>query len=1242
MSLRRLLVALALLAIALPVRVSLAQDGADILRGRVTGPDNLPILGVLVTATSVSGNVSRSARTGNDGRFTIVFPGGDGDYFVQYQAIGFALRRFQVKRTADQDILVADAKMAMAAQTIDTMVVVGDRNRVNRNSNPADVSGTERTVTASALSAEQQGDLAAMAASLPGVQFIAGADGDPSGFSVFGLTADQNSTTINGLSSSATNLPRDAAVSSSLVTAPYDVSRGGFSGGQFNVRSRSGSNFLTRSSSFNGDSPTLQWTDAAGRALGQEFSNASFGAGISGPIQFDKSFYNISIQAGRRANDLRSLLNMSTLGLQTSGIAKDSVTRLLSLLQAAQIPAFVSGIPSNRTNDQLLLFGALDWAPPSSVSGQALNVSFNANLSQQSPATPLTSQLPAYSGERQNRGGGIQMRHTNFYGVLLSETSIGASTTRNNADPYLVLPSGSVLIASTFADGTSGLQSISFGGSPNLNTVQTTSNIAFTNQLSWFSLDNKHRIKSTLELRRDGYTADQTNNTLGTFRFNSLAALEAGVPASFSRTLQPRERAASQYIGGASIGDSWRKSSDLQIQYGVRIDGNAFNDRPTDNPLVEQAFGVRNNVMPRYLAVSPRIGFSWTYGVAPQIPGFEGAVRGPRAVVRGGVGIFQNQMQTRAVSNAFDNTGLAGAVQNLSCTGLAVPIPDWALYGADPTTIPELCADGTAGTVFSNAKPNVTLFARDYTAQRSLRSNLQWNGPILDNRFTTTFEVTYSLNQHQASAVDLNFRPTTRFSLLEEGGRSVYAYPASIVPTTGAIAPGDARYSSAFARVTEQRSDLLGLSRQASIRLSPSRFSTALTWNASYVYSTVRDQVRGFQNTGSNPLLVEWSRSARDSRHQISYNVGYNFADAVRVNWSGSFRSGTPYTPMVSGDVNGDGYTNDRAFIFDPATAADPTLAAAMQTLLASSSGGARSCLRSQLGTVAARNSCEGPWTQSAVLSVSLNPLKFRLPQRATLSFNVSNPLGAADLLLHGEHGIKGWGQVQAPDAALLYVRGFDPATNRFRYEVNQRFGSTDPQLSAIRAPVTFTMQLRFDLGPTRERQILLQSLDRGRTTTGSKAPEQQLRAQYSSGGLPNPMATILRQADSLDLTGPQADSLATWNRWYTIRLDSIWSPLVREMAALPNDYDHARLFDKYIRARQGSVDLLIGFAPRLNQLLTKQQIRKLPQFIAVYLDVRYLASIRNGTAGSGFGLPGGFDVGAIRGGGGGGQFIPR
>jgi hypothetical protein len=339
-----------------------------------------------------------------------------------------------------------------------------------------------------------------------------------------------------------------------------------------------------------------------------------------------------------------------------------------------------------------------------------------------------------------------------------------------------------------------------------------------------------------------------------------------------------------------------------------------------------------------------------------------------------------------------------------------------------------------------------------------------------------------------------------------------------------------------------------------------------------------------------------------------------------------------PYTPSIVGDVNGDGYSNDRAFIFDPAHTADAALAAQMQQLIDNSTGGAKDCLLGQLGQLAGRSSCTGPWTQSAVLSISFNPVKVRMPQRATISLQVANPLGAADLLWNGSDDLRGWGQVRQPEQSLLYVRGFDAATQRYTYEVNQRFGSTLPALTATRSPVRITAMVRMDLAPSREWQQLSMQLDRGRTLRGNRVPETMIKAMYGTGGVPNPLAAVLRQADTLHLTGTQADSIATMNRRYLIRLDSIWAPVAKEFAELPDNYDRRGVEKRYKAARQASVDLLIALAPVIKDLLTADQLRKVPTFISSYLDTRYLAMIRSGTAGASSPFGGGFDVGGMAG----------
>ena len=76
------------------------------------------------------------------------------------------------------------------------------------------------------------------------------------------------------------------------------------------------------------------------------------------------------------------------------------------------------------------------------------------------------------------------------------------------------------------------------------------------------------------------------------------------------------------------------------------------------NPVVDSVFGARNDAVPRGVYVSPRLGFSWTYGTNPQIGGFEGAQRGSRGQISGGIGQFQNLPNSQLIAGAVDQTGL--------------------------------------------------------------------------------------------------------------------------------------------------------------------------------------------------------------------------------------------------------------------------------------------------------------------------------------------------------------------------------------------------------------------------------------------------------------------------------------------------------------------------------------------------------------------------------------------------------
>jgi hypothetical protein len=334
----------------------------------------------------------------------------------------------------------------------------------------------------------------------------------------------------------------------------------------------------------------------------------------------------------------------------------------------------------------------------------------------------------------------------------------------------------------------------------------------------------------------------------------------------------------------------------------------------------------------------------------------------------------------------------------------------------------------------------------------------------------------------------------------------------------------------------------------------------------------------------------------------------------VQLRWNGQFRSGSAFTPTVAGDINGDGYSNDRAFVFRPAPISDvlgdTAVTHGMQRLLDNSSGRTRECLEKQLGTIATRNSCRAPWTSTASLSIALDRSKFRLPSRSSISFTLQNPFGAADLALHGSNKLRGWGSTYSPDQSLLHVRGFDATNEKFTYEVNQRFGATRPQVMTLRSPVILTALIRYDLGAQRERQMMEQRLDIGRTTAGTKYPEAGFRSMLTSS-VPNPMPQILFQQDSLQLTAQQADSIASMNRRYTYRVDSLWSATARWFAALPNTYDSDEVWQRYMSSRRVQIDMMAKVGPLLADLLTPAQERKVPSQLLMYMDPRYLASIR-------------------------------
>ena len=314
---------------------------------------------------------------------------------------------------------------------------------------------------------------------------------------------------------------------------------------------------------------------------------------------------------------------------------------------------------------------------------------------------------------------------------------------------------------------------------------------------------------------------------------------------------------------------------------------------------------------------------------------------------------------------------------------------------------------------------------------------------------------------------------------------------------------GDERGFARLAAVRQRERPCAPISSHAraqyTFTLQPIGFSTINTrWTVSYVYSDLREQTRGFgATTAGNPNTVEWARGSIGSKHAVNINLYTRVSDLFSVALTGRAQSGVPFTPVVAGDVNGDGLSNDRAYIFSPSSA-DAAVASGMSTLLSTASSRVKRCLTNQFGTIAGRNSCEGPWTATAAATLTLNPEKLGWDNRTTLSLNVSNPFAGVDELLHGANHMQGWGQPATPDATLLRVRGFDPVSNAFKYEVNQRFGDTRFASSSLRLPFILSLEARVRLGGDVDHQGLANIILPGRTP-----PRRQAKRAADSPAAP-------------------------------------------------------------------------------------------------------------------------------------------
>ena len=1192
-----------------PVSAQVGET-TEIIRGRVTDPDGRPVVGASVIVTSVEANINRRATTDENGRYTVLFRDGGGRYQITVSFLGFAPRTFSLARQADEDVLVGNAQLSVEAIAIQGIEVRAQRPAPGRGETAQQGRDLpDQLVQRLPLDNFDPTTLAGLA---PGVVTTPGDSLDiRGGFSVAGQREALNQVTLDGGSfnsvlggggGSPLSVPQEGVRRTQVVTNTFDVARGQFSGGQVAMTTRGGSNRLSGSMSWNLRDPALQAGD--NNLTGNAYTQNRFSGGLGGSIVRDELFYNISLTLQRRSDDLFALQADDPLATERLGTNADSIARFLDIIENRYgVPTLGETGPYERIGDAASILGRMDW----NISERhSLMVRANTSLYQQDNARIGLLELRQNGGEVDTDGWGGMVSLTSRFGQgLINDFRLSFNRDSREQIPFARIPEGRVRVTSILDDGTAAVSSLVFGGERSMPVNANEMTNELMNELS-FLYGDTHRLKLGLLLNQSEFTQINTNNVFGSFSFNSLNDFDAQQAAAFTRTLAPRTNDGGGINAALYAGDTWRPTQKLQFTYGVRLEGSRFDGPKTYNAVVDSAFDRRTDDIPSELHLSPRAGFSWRLSE-------DGA---PLRLVRGGAGEFRGRAPFSLFASAADQSGLLNSERQLFCIGESVPIPDWAAYLESEAAIPTACGDGAVPGPLTRSAPNVTVFAPEFGAPRSWRASLGYQHQIAGT-LQLSMDAMYTRGVGLYGVRDMNL-DETRTTTLGGEDRLFFGDPRLVVaPETGETTPAGSRINPRFTHVFEVDSHLESSTAQVTAAVSgilPPR----IMFQASWTLMRARDESsfsccspsQGFAQptTAANPNVTDWATSNLDRRHVLTGIFGYNvnrYADITLVN---RLMSGQPFTPMVGGDVNGDGVRNDRAFIFS-ATAADTGVANGMGRLLASAPRNVRECLQEQTNVIAGRNTCRGDWYYSLDGRINVRPATTGTASRVNISLDLSNLLAGFDQLLHGSDDLRGWGQMARADGTLLYPRGFDPASQTFRYVVNEQFGRSRTQRFGFGQPFQAQLQVRINVGAQSGGGSMGAIAGRGGPSGGGGARSGAREGGFQRGSegqrfdpsamierliANNPIALMLELRDTLGLSPAQVTQLEATSDSLKARVDPLVTEARKKLASVSEP--GPEMFREISPLLQQGRQELQKAMQEAQKIMTPEQWRRLPE----------------------------------------------
>jgi hypothetical protein len=955
--------------------------------GTVTDPSGAPVEGAQVQVKNGKTGVSAGGITRANGQYTIQGIEPDDNYSVTIRRIGFEPITQNNVRVTLGEATRQDFALKQQSTVLETVTVSAETNSVI---SPAKT-GTGTTVSDSLLRRlpTLNRNFSDFVQLVPQVSTSTGV-----GLSGGGVNIRQNAIQIDGAASgdlfglgttgqpgsqaNAKSIPLDAVKEYQVLLSPFDVRQGNFGGLLINAVTKSGTNDFhggvygyTRNENLTRSQPYLA-----------EFKQQQYGFSVGGPIIKNKLFFFVNPEWQKQNTPATG----SFLGSPDSLVSTATVQSFANALQAYGLTNPGSGTRVLKQNPLTNVFARLDGNIGNTRIvlrhnyAAADNTTFSRSSgTSNSPLFGLTSNAYQFSSRTHSTVAEILSNFSNgaFNEVLFNWTKTNDFRTVPVKFPQ-VTTRAFCRAGSTACDVAmvAGTEASSQGNVLDQKTFELTENFTIPIANHHFTLGTKNLFYRPVNLFGQ--------NSMGSWTFPNLAALQAGNPSSYSVSApSPTDPAAGIATFRANmysyyVQDAWQTTDRLLITGGVRLERPHFGDAPPENPAILASFGRSTSAVPHRSTISPRFSFNWD------------ATGDQRNQVRGGLGYFAGTPPFVYLSNAFGNSGLSGYA-SLTCGGTnATNGPPHFDAGTIATPPTSCVATGTATPASIAASANIATIDPNFRFPQYQKITMGYDHRF-QNNLVASLEGLYTKAMSNPFYTNLALAgPQGR----DRNGRVLYGTLTANGGSAALKVPG----RSQVIDVTDVHGDYT-YSLTGTLQKT---FFDNFQGSLAYSYSQTRDIAATTSSTqGSNyryqrdvsGYLEDRSltRGKEDMPHRIVATGTWRFKTLTDVSFIYVGNSGAPFdyvygagSPAGSGDANADGQTqNDLVYV--PKDAHDPNeilfqgFNSTNPSLVAEAAAQADAfdryidrvaCLRESRGRLLSRNACRNPWQNDVDVSI--------------------------------------------------------------------------------------------------------------------------------------------------------------------------------------------------------------------------------------------------------------------------------